>query len=174
MLLSLALALTIQFTDVSERYADPVEYLTANNITQGVTDTQFGTHEHVKRGDAAVMLARHLKLAHIRPQQMNHTDVSNRLRPHINALWERNIINDMDKFRPDEIATRSDIAEWLTNTYEYGLTDIHPHSYVYNVGLMVGDANGMRWDDGITRGEYAIILKRANDILGEYKDLTTN
>lgn len=48
----------VQFKDVSGNYASVVDFLLANGITDGMTDTEFGTYSSVKRVDAAVMIAR--------------------------------------------------------------------------------------------------------------------
>lgn len=44
------------FTDVSGQYKEAVSTLVANKITQGVTDTTFGTNNNAKRGDFAIFL----------------------------------------------------------------------------------------------------------------------
>ncbi len=46
------------FTDVADRYAEAVEALVANEITQGVSATQFGVTQNAKRGDFAIFLHR--------------------------------------------------------------------------------------------------------------------
>ncbi|MDF1511314.1 5'-nucleotidase C-terminal domain-containing protein [Robertmurraya sp. DFI.2.37] len=46
----------ITFTDVSERYAQAVKALVANNISVGFSPTNFGTGQAAKRGDYALLL----------------------------------------------------------------------------------------------------------------------
>ncbi|KAB2332572.1 Ig-like domain-containing protein [Bacillus mesophilum] len=46
------------FTDVADRYAEAVEALVANEITNGVSATQFGVTQNAKRGDFAIFLHR--------------------------------------------------------------------------------------------------------------------
>lgn len=46
------------FTDVADRYAEAVEALVANKITNGVSATQFGVTQNAKRGDFAIFLHR--------------------------------------------------------------------------------------------------------------------
>ncbi|MFC5732009.1 S-layer homology domain-containing protein [Cytobacillus gottheilii] len=46
------------FTDVADRYAEAVEALVANEITNGVSATSFGVTQNAKRGDFAIFLHR--------------------------------------------------------------------------------------------------------------------
>lgn len=47
-----------KFTDVGSRYTEAVAALVANKITQGKSETQFGTADNAKRGDYAIFLHR--------------------------------------------------------------------------------------------------------------------
>lgn len=46
----------IAFTDVKETYAPAVQMMVANEITQGISETQFGIDHPAKRGDYAIFL----------------------------------------------------------------------------------------------------------------------
>ncbi|MCA0971461.1 5'-nucleotidase C-terminal domain-containing protein [Halobacillus litoralis] len=46
----------LPFTDVSDRYEDAVEALLSNEVTNGVSEDQFGTEATAKRGDYAIFL----------------------------------------------------------------------------------------------------------------------
>ncbi|OZI13462.1 hypothetical protein CEW92_01110 [Bacillaceae bacterium SAS-127] len=48
----------VKFTDVSDRYADSVAKLVAAGITQGKTETQFGTGYSITRGEFAIFVFR--------------------------------------------------------------------------------------------------------------------
>lgn len=48
----------LKFTDVGSRYTEAVAALVANKITQGKSETQFGTADNAKRGDYAIFLHR--------------------------------------------------------------------------------------------------------------------
>ena len=48
----------LKFTDVSSRYQEAVSALLSNKITNGTSDTTFGTYENTKRGDFALFLYR--------------------------------------------------------------------------------------------------------------------
>ena len=44
------------FTDVEGQYEEAVKALVADEITKGISKTQFGVHQHAKRGDYAIFL----------------------------------------------------------------------------------------------------------------------
>ncbi len=46
---------TNKFTDVSERYLSAISALVENNITNGISNTQYGVELNVKRGDFSVL-----------------------------------------------------------------------------------------------------------------------
>jgi hypothetical protein len=50
------------FTDVSERYENAVTYLLDKKVTEGFVGGKYGTAEPIKRIDAAIQVARMLKL----------------------------------------------------------------------------------------------------------------
>ena len=49
---------TSAFTDVSSRYADAVNALVANEVTDGITSTKFGVSSNITRGQLAVFIYR--------------------------------------------------------------------------------------------------------------------
>ncbi|MDW0116080.1 S-layer homology domain-containing protein [Sporosarcina thermotolerans] len=49
---------TIQFNDVSDKYSAAVKALVKYNITQGTTETLFGTSNSITRGDMAIFIHR--------------------------------------------------------------------------------------------------------------------
>ena len=48
----------LAFADVSDRYADAVNALVSNKVTNGTSATSFGTYDNAKRGDFAIFLQR--------------------------------------------------------------------------------------------------------------------
>ncbi|MGM9926063.1 MAG: S-layer homology domain-containing protein [Bacillus sp. (in: firmicutes)] len=46
----------MKFTDVAPQYKEAVSALVTNNITNGISSTQFGTDKPAKRGDYAIFL----------------------------------------------------------------------------------------------------------------------
>ncbi|HEY4565960.1 MAG TPA: bifunctional metallophosphatase/5'-nucleotidase, partial [Savagea sp.] len=49
------------FTDVNDRYKDAVDYVVSKGVN-GLSDTQFGVQQNIKRVDAAVFIAKALEL----------------------------------------------------------------------------------------------------------------
>ena len=58
------------YTDVSDRYKEAVRYLVDNEISNGLTESQFGTDESIKRADAAVWVVRALGFENINRTSM--------------------------------------------------------------------------------------------------------
>ncbi|AKP48772.1 S-layer homology domain-containing protein [Bacillus smithii] len=52
----------LPFGDVNKNYAEAVGALYSKNIVKGVSKTEFGTYKPLKRGDAAVIIAKALEL----------------------------------------------------------------------------------------------------------------
>ena len=48
----------VLFTDVAKQYKEAVSALVDNGVTNGISETQFGTYQHAKRGDYAILLMR--------------------------------------------------------------------------------------------------------------------
>ncbi|WP_243300441.1 S-layer homology domain-containing protein [Bacillus litorisediminis] len=48
----------LKFTDVASQYEAAVEALVANKITSGKTETSYGTHDQITRGELAIFLHR--------------------------------------------------------------------------------------------------------------------
>ncbi|MEK4221893.1 S-layer homology domain-containing protein [Bacillus sp. FSL W8-0116] len=52
----------LPFKDVNQNYAKAVGELYSKGIVNGISKTEFGTYKTLKRGDAAVIIARALEL----------------------------------------------------------------------------------------------------------------
>lgn len=76
----------LNFTDVAAKYRESVTYLITENIFMGMTKTKFGTHQPIKRADAAVMLAKALRLDTKTAPDSGFTDVPSRAAGYVNAL----------------------------------------------------------------------------------------
>ncbi|MDJ0331932.1 Ig-like domain-containing protein [Planococcus sp. S3-L1] len=167
------------FTDVGDRYEKAVDYLVANNITDGITSTQFGTLDSIVRVDAAVLLAQALK-AKINPaDKSTFTDVPQRAQSHLAFLQKEGIVfgktgTSFDSFNH---ITRGEVALILAEAFELegnpknlGFTDVSSRyekavAALLENGVTVGKTEtSFGTEDPITRGEYAIFL---------YKLLTT-
>ncbi|MUV06736.1 hypothetical protein GOP80_06060 [Planococcaceae bacterium Storch 2/2-2] len=107
------------FSDVNDRYKDAVHYLVSQNITNGTSATTFGTDETIKRVDAAVMIAKALKIDGKQAKDANFKDVPNRAKPYVNGLKEKGIINGKTAttFGADDNITRGEIAMILQRAY---------------------------------------------------------
>jgi len=186
-------ASTASFTDVSDRYKDAVEYLVANNLSKGLTETSYGINTTIKRGDAAIILAAALGLnddENAAPS--GFTDVPTRATLAINSLKAAGIINGKSatRFGFEDNLKRGEVALLMANVNAYNLkgdaskvafSDV---SAVYKeavAGLLeAGITEGKTTtrfgtDDAITRGEFALFVYRAekgnvvDPIVGDYQ-----
>lgn len=154
----------LPFTDVGDRYKPSVQVLVSEGITQGIADTQFGIQQQVKRGDAAIMLHRVLDLKSTSFEQ-KYSDVNTRQAPYIYNLWRENVIDEEILFRPDDAVTRRELAMWTYNALAQKTERMSWIDWHKEAGIITGDHRGMRWEDTVTRGEYAIILNRVMKIV---------
>ncbi|WP_052245880.1 S-layer homology domain-containing protein [Sporosarcina sp. ZBG7A] len=117
-----ASAKEMKFTDVGDRYADAVNYLIENNITQGISDSKFGTQLNIKRVDVAVLIAK----ATLTEDEINNApastfgDVPARATKYVSALKAKGIINGKTdtSFGSDLSITRGEAAIMLSKAYE--------------------------------------------------------
>ena len=110
------------FTDVSSRYTDAVNYLIRENITIGTTSTKFGTQLPIKRVDAAVMLAKALKLGTNNVSASGFSDVPDRAEPFVATLKEAGIVQGKsnNQFNAQQNITRGEAALMLAKAYSIG------------------------------------------------------
>ncbi|PLS17832.1 hypothetical protein CVD28_09025 [Bacillus sp. M6-12] len=161
------------FTDVSDRYKEAVNYLVEQNITQGVTPTQFGVSQNIKRVDAAVMLAKALGLNTATAPASGFTDVPSRAEGAVNALKAAGVVNGKSAttFGADDNLTRGEVALILAKAYaitsvtkQLKFTDV---SERYEQAVIALTENGITSGksetkfgtaDAITRGEFAVFV----------------
>lgn len=176
------------FTDVSDRYAEAVNFLVGHDITNGTTATTFGTTAEIKRVDAAVLVARALNLD---PDAMytdaGFTDVPERAAWAVNALHEFEIINgfDADTFGSNQPLTRNQAALLISNAAGLELnmnvkttkyTDVNERFAPYVDALVKAEIAFGKTEtkfgatDSLKRGELALFLNRAKEYFG-YMDL---
>ena len=108
------------FTDVSSNYKVAVDYLVEKGITEGISDTKFGTDAPIKRGDAAIFIAKALKLDTVNAPNKDFTDVNARVAGAVNAIVHAEIASGKSesKFAPDDYITRAEMAKILVNAYK--------------------------------------------------------
>ncbi|QST01061.1 5'-nucleotidase C-terminal domain-containing protein [Pontibacillus sp. ALD_SL1] len=169
------------FSDVSDRYTDAVNFLLEMEATNGYSDTEFGTHMAIKRVDAAVLLANVLKLDTEDVEPSGFTDVPDRAKDAVSALKAAGITNGKSEtmFGSHDEITRGELAIWIEEGF--GLKGVHqlPFNDVndrYKDAVEALLANGVTegvseeafgTDQMAKRGDYAIFLKRAFDVMDE-------
>lgn len=167
-----------QFKDVAAKYQDAVKYLVDNKITEGTSATTFGTYDSVKRGDAAVWIARALGLDTTNAPNAGFTDVNSRVAGAVNALYAAKIISGKSatSFAPDATLTRGEMAKIIANAYELEsdkdvpFKDLGPTfgpyiKALYEFGITTGTSETtFGTGSNITRGDFAIFLKRASEV----------
>lgn len=168
------------FTDVAPKYKDAVDYLVANNITQGTSDTLFGTHDNIKRGDLAIWLAKALKLDTTGAAASGFVDTKGtRYDAYVSVLKAKGFISGKSatEFAPNATVTRGEMAIMLSNAYDLKsdtatkFTDAVGNyktaiQGLYAYGVTTGKSDTMFGTSmNITRGDLAIFLKRAAEVV---------
>ncbi|OES44930.1 S-layer homology domain-containing protein [Domibacillus iocasae] len=178
-----------KFTDVNNTYNEAVSYLLDNNITNGITDSKFGTDLKITRGDAAVLIAKALKLDLSDAPESSFGDLNNRVKDAVNALYAKGIINGKSRteFKPADNITRAEMAKVIALAYklEAGetkntFTDVNNTFDPYVDALLeagvtfgiTGELFGATQD--ITRGQFALFMFRAGKIEDGQKNLEVN
>ncbi|WP_339251846.1 S-layer homology domain-containing protein [Sporosarcina sp. FSL W8-0480] len=166
---------TKSFTDVSKAYADAVNYLVAEGITQGTSATTFGTTQNITRGDAAVFIARALKLDVDNAKDQGFTDLNSRVKNAVNAVVAAEIASGKSatSFAPEANITRQEMAKMLANAYKLtakenaNFTDVNSNwigyvSALKEAGITLGKTETtFAPTDNLTRGEFALFMYRA-------------
>lgn len=166
------------YSDVPSNLEKAVEYLTEQGIAQGYKES-FGTSESIKRGDAAIMIAKAIGLNVSGAPKSPFKDMNARVAGAVNALFSAGIISGKTKttFAPDDLITRAEMAKVLANAYKLDgagvkntFNDVNDNwdSYV-NALLKSGITKGKTTttfgaDSELTRGEMALFIYRAKDI----------
>ncbi|WP_262174266.1 S-layer homology domain-containing protein [Saccharococcus sp. Marseille-Q5394] len=166
------------FTDVNSNYKEAVDYLLAHNITNGVTSTEFGTTQNIKRGDAAVFIARALGLNTETAKDQGFKDLNNRVKGAVNAIVAEGIASGKTKesFAPDQNITRQEMAKMLVNAYDLtaettaGFKDVNSNwigyvSALKDNGITLGKTETtFAPEANLTRGEFALFMFRAETL----------
>ncbi len=182
------------FTDVSKRYSESVDYLVVNNLSKGISESQFGTDLQITRGGAAIILANALGLSKLDAPESGFGDVPKRGKAAINSLKKAGIIDGKSstRFGFDDLLKRGEVALMLTNSSAYNLkgnkgtstfSDVNARYREAVAGLVEnGVTNGKSTnlfgtDDNLKRGEYAVfiykaeMIKKGSEFPGSYSEL---
>lgn len=166
------------FKDVSGKYIDPVNYLVEKQIASGLSDSIFGVNVTIKRVDAAVMIAKALKLNLETNYDAGFKDVPVRAQKAVNALVENGVISGKakDRFGSNENLTRGEMALILTRAYQLDGDGVNisfkdvTERYEYAVQALIKNEITQGKTDTlfgttnpITRGEMAIFLYRVEN-----------
>ncbi|WP_158599133.1 S-layer homology domain-containing protein [Planococcus salinus] len=180
---------TPTFTDVAPQYVEAVEYIVGHGLANGLTETQFGVSDTIKRGDAAIILAKALRLPTEAAPDSGFTDVPERGMPAINALKAAGIVNGKSdaRFGFNDSLTRGEVALLLANAKAYNLqgypeqvtfTDVNDR-YLDSVAGLVAhgitdgrSATQFGTSEDILRGEFAIFIHRAETLTAD-EDVVT-
>jgi len=110
----------IDFKDVTSFYYPAVEFLVRNQITSGISETEFGVEKDIIRADAAIWLARELNLNMETAKASGFTDVPSRAVGAVNALKEAGIVGGKTstRFGSYDSITRGEVAIIIQRAYK--------------------------------------------------------
>ncbi|WP_309089185.1 S-layer homology domain-containing protein [Domibacillus sp.] len=164
------------FSDVSDRYQEAVQAMVDQGITSGVGGGKFGIDQQIKRVDAAVMLAKALKLETGSAPDAGFKDVPKRAQAAVNALVKAGILSGKTAtaFGADQTLTRGELAIILTRALKLSgdstilsFKDVPPR-YEAAVKAMVANgitngktATAFGTTDPVKRGDFAVFFHRA-------------
>ncbi|QIZ65927.1 S-layer homology domain-containing protein [Geobacillus subterraneus] len=172
-------SLAAGFTDVAPQYKEAVDFLVSTGATNGKTETQFGVYEQITRLDAAVILAKVLKLDVENAKDAGFTDVPKDRAKYVNALVEAGILNGKGdgKFGAYDNLSRVEMAKIVANAYKLEkqndsalpFTDVNATwapfvKALYDNGVTSGKTpTSFGAYENITRGDFArFVFKAAN------------
>lgn len=172
---------TAAFTDVAPQYADAVEFVVAQNIAKGLTETTFGVSAQIKRGDAAIMIANAAGLNDEKAPASGFSDVPTRGVLAINSLKAKGVVNGKSatNFGFNDSITRGEAAIMLANAFDLEgdvknvkFTDVNDR-YLAAVAALVeeGVTNGISatqfgTTNNIKRGDFARFVYALEEYIG--------
>ncbi|MDN4606156.1 S-layer homology domain-containing protein [Sporosarcina highlanderae] len=167
------------FKDVTNRYYEAVMYLATKEVTNGISQSEFGVGHQIKRVDAAIWLAGILNLdsSELDSNPTPYVDVPKRAWGAVNALKRENIVNGKSAthFGANDTMTRGEMALLLKRAYTLSgdgvtlpFTDVSSRYEEAVKALMKNNITQGKSADkfgtvaAITRGEMALFLYRAD------------
>ncbi|WP_052245883.1 S-layer homology domain-containing protein [Sporosarcina sp. ZBG7A] len=187
-------AATVSFKDVSSKtpHASAIHALAERGVVTGFTDGTFRPLTELKRGEAAQMLAKSLKLDTKNVKNPGFTDVKSGKWYYgaVAALKAEGVIDGFSdgSFRPDQGLTRAEISKFLVSAY--GLNDLHATDnpfvdvkaskwyakYVlplFATGITTGKSSSVYAPDkGVGRGEFSTFIIRAEQYVAKADNAT--
>lgn len=172
-----------KFKDVSDRYVKAVNFLVENGITNGISETHYGTADNIKRQDAAVMIARAIGFNSSQDfKDSGFTDVPASAKWAVDALVQAGIVHGKTekRFGATDLLTRNELSKLLASAAEYDIddkvtktqfTDVNAKFAKYvdallKNGITVGKTEKQFGaEQNLTRGEMALFIFRAKDDL---------
>ena len=168
------------FTDVNDRYQESVAHMVELGYTNGVSATQFGTNQSIKRIDAAVIVAKMMGYTNANDiPATTFSDVPKERAWAVNALYHEGVINGKTStsFGSHDFMTRGEMAKVIASAYGLDasnttipFTDVHPRYVPYVAALSeYSIANGKTatsfgTSQNITRGEFSIFIYRGDSL----------
>lgn len=174
-----ATAASHPFKDVMARYDESVSYFYNEGIIKGKSNTEFGTYDSLKRGDAAVILSGALGLDTKNAPDAGFKDVNNRIKAHVNALVKKGVIKGFNdtEFSPDTHLTRGQMAAILVRAFDLGkyaketpFTDLSPTfkgdiEALYGANITGGiTATKYGTNELIKRGDFTVLLYKTMNL----------
>lgn len=140
------------FKDITSFYAPAVDYLIRQQITSGLSETEFGVKRNIIRADAAIWLAKELKLNIADAPASGFVDVPKRAIGAVNALKQAGIIGGKSKtlFGANDNLSRGEVAIILQRAYD--LTTTGTSSKFTDVSARYKDAVNALVDNDVTDG----------------------
>ncbi|WP_223634762.1 5'-nucleotidase C-terminal domain-containing protein [Planococcus sp. 4-30] len=172
-----------KFEDVSDRYVKAVNFLVENGITNGISETHYGTADNIKRQDAAVMIARAIGFNSSQDfKDSGFTDVPASAKWAVDALVQAGIVHGKTekRFGATDLLTRNELSKLLASAAKYDIddkvtktqfTDVNAKFAKYvdallKNGITVGKTEKQFGaEQNLTRGEMALFIFRAKDDL---------
>ena len=181
-------SMAASFPDVTEKttHAEAILALVDAGIIKGNTDGTFKPDAQIKRGDAAVMIARALKLLDGNIPTTTVTDLGNSnavTQEAVAKLVNKGIVSGYpDKtFRPNETVTRGQMAKYVANASKLPLGDGQTNfsdvdsasdlakyiDAIAEAGITKGNTNGtFGFGDNLKRGDFAAMVYRVENLKG--------
>ena len=176
----------VSFPDVTESttHSEAIYALVEAGIIKGNTDGTFAPNAEIKRGDAAVMIARALNLLDGKIPATTVTDLTNSnatTQEAVAKLVNKGIVSGFldSTFRPDEPVKREQMAKYIANAYDLKLgdgvtnfADVDSKSAlavyvdaIAEAGITIGKTDGtFGFGDKLKRADFSAMVYRAENL----------